>query len=176
MLVVTDQHTVWAWGGHAAGQLGLGSAAPRAGAGVGNGNGAAWVAAPLEAVDAAAAAAMGAIVAAAAGDEHCALLSRSGQVYAAGSNACGACGLPLPQLASAEFSPVPLPPGQAAAALSCGGRSTAVVTRSGRLLVCGSNEQGQAGVGRQGGSCYLLSDVGPSAAWHGCARAAVRAA
>lgn len=122
--------------------------------------------APLEVIDSAAAADLGYPVAAAAGDEHSALLTRSGQVYAAGSNAYGACGQPLVQLRAAAFSPV-LPEGETAAALSCGGRNMAAVTRSGRLLACGANEHGQVAVGRQGGCCFLLADVGPSAAWHG---------
>lgn len=180
MLVVTDQHTVWAWGANTAGQLGTGCTsrgrtsgleaavpAPEAAADSAPG----WVAAPLEVVDSAAAAAMGLPVSASCGEEHSALLCRSGQVWGAGSNAAGACGLPIVQLAAAVWSEVPLPASAGpAAAVSCGGRNTAVVTRAGRLLVCGSNECGQAAMGRQGGCCYLLAEVGPSAAWHGMQR------
>lgn len=169
MLVVTDQHTAWAWGGNAAGQLGLGSSGVA-------GNGSAWVAAPVEVLGADAAAQAGHPVAAACGDEHAALLCRNGQVLAAGSNACGACGLPVVQLRALWFSQAALPAGQAAAALSCGGRNTAVVTRNGCLLVCGSNEHGQAGSGHQGGCCYGLADIGPSAAWHGMQRTNQQAA
>lgn len=183
MLVVTDQHTVWAWGANAAGQLGAGCTAA---SGSSNGRGLAdgteaplaagngaltWRAAPLEVVDSAAAAAMGLPAAASCGEEHSMLLCRGGQLWAAGSNAVGACGLPVVQLVAAAWSAVPLPPSAGpAAALRCGGRNTAVVTGAGRLLLCGSNEQGQVGTGRQGGCCFLLSDVGPSAAWHGMQR------
>lgn len=183
MLVVTDQHTVWAWGVNSAGQLGAGCISGQRSSGQGSLEGAlpaaepapssvpSWVAAPLEVVDSAAAAAMGFPVAAACGDEHSMLLCRNGTLWAAGSNAAGACGLPVVQLAAASWSKIPLPAGAGlAAAVSCGGRNTAVVTRSGRLLVCGANDNGTAAVGRQGGCCYLLADVGPSAAWHGMQR------
>lgn len=169
MLVVTDQSTVWAWGGNCAGQLGLSTSASPPGASPAAAA-AAWVAAPLEAVDSSAAAAMGLPTAAACGEEHSVLLSASGQLHAAGSNGSGACGLPLVQLRAAAFSEVWLPPGEAAAAVSCGGRNTAAITASGRLLVCGSNEHGQCGVGRVGDCCWHLADIGPSAAWHGLQR------
>lgn len=187
MLVVTDQHTAWAWGGNAAGQLGLGSRSPpgrhnaggiAAGAAAAGPAGVAglrpavtaWVAAPLEVVDSVLAASLGMPSAAACGEEHTLLACRDGSVHAAGSNSAGACGLPLVQLASSCFAPVPLPAGETAAAVACGGRNSAVVTANGRLLVCGSNELGQAGVGKPGGAVFLLRDVGPSAAWHGMQR------
>ena len=167
MVVVTDQGTVWAWGCNAAGQLGAGCSSTSP---TGMLVSPSWVAAPLEVVGAAAAAGMGGPITTACGEEHTALLCRSGEVWAAGSNAAGACGLPVVQLAASSWAQVPLPAGQAAAALSCGRRNTAVVTRSRRLLTCGTSDAGQAGTGRAGGSCYLLSDIGPSAAWHGMAR------
>ena len=176
VLVLTDHHTVWGWGGNAAGQLAVGPAMQPSAAGS---TAAAiptstamglWVAAPVEAVDSVAAAALGQPTAVACGHQHSLLLCANGQVYAAGSNACGACGLPVVQLHSAAFSHVPLPAGESAAAISCGGANSAVITASGRLLVCGSNEFGQAGVGKPGGSCYILTDIGPSAAWHGMQR------
>lgn len=187
VLVVTDQHTAWAWGGNAAGQLGLGSRSPpgrhnaggiAAGAAAAGPAGVAglrpavtaWVAAPLEVVDSVLAASLGMPSAAACGEEHTLLACRDGSVHAAGSNSAGACGLPLVQLASSCFAPVPLPAGETAAAVACGGRNSAVVTANGRLLVCGSNELGQAGVGKPGGAVFLLRDVGPSAAWHGMQR------
>ena len=182
MLVVTDQHTMWGWGSNAAGQLGAGcmgaGRSSRAGqeaalppSEAATSSMLSWVAAPLEVVDSVAAAAMGLPTAASCGEDHSALLCRNGQVWGAGSNASGACGLPVVQLAAAAWSEVPLPPGAAlAVAVSCGRRNTAVVTHCGRLLVCGANESGQAAVGRQGGCCYLLADVGPSAAWHGMQR------
>lgn len=183
VLVVTDQHTVWAWGANSAGQLGAGCISGQRSSEQGSLEGAlpaaepaassvhSWVAAPLEVVDSAAAAAMGFPVAAACGDEHSTLLCHDGTLWAAGSNAAGACGLPVVQLAAATWSQAPLPAGTGrAAAVSCGGRNTAVVTRSGRLLVCGANDLAQAAVGRQGGCCYLLADVGPSATWHGMQR------
>ena len=114
---------------------------------------------------------MGQPAAVACGDEHSVLLCRSAELYAAGSNAEGACGLPVVQLQAAAFSAVPLPAGRAgAAAVSCGGRNTAVVTAAGRLLVCGCNNFGQAGTGGVGGALNLLADVGPSADWHGMQR------
>ncbi|KAL4426525.1 hypothetical protein ABPG77_008383 [Micractinium sp. CCAP 211/92] len=187
VLVVTDQHTVWGWGANTAGQLGLGSRSSRgsrsasgtgahvAEEGPGGGVGPppavpAWVAAPLEVVECDLAAGLGLPHAAACGEEHTLLACRDGSVHATGSNAAGACGLPLPQLASSSFSPVPLPAGEAAAAVACGGRNSAVVTARGRLLVCGGNELGQAGVGKPGGAVFLLRDIGPCASWHGMQR------
>lgn len=111
-------------------------------------------------------------MAVACGDQHSLLLCSSGEVYAAGSNAAGACGLPVVQLRAESFTAVPLPAGAAgaASAVSCGGRNTAAVTASGRLLVCGCNEFGQAATGGMGGARFLLADVGPSADWHGMQR------
>ncbi|PRW60034.1 hypothetical protein C2E21_1569 [Chlorella sorokiniana] len=112
VLVVTDQHTVWGWGANAAGQLGTGcistqrSSQPSVEDAQPVASVPSWAAAPLEVADSAAATAMGFPVAACCGDEHSALLCRSGQ----------------------------------------------------------------AAMGRQGGCCYLLADVGPSAAWHGMHR------
>ncbi|KAL4458535.1 hypothetical protein ABPG75_013400 [Micractinium tetrahymenae] len=186
VLVVTDQHTVWGWGGNTAGQLGLagcslagnqsagahGVAAEAGPAGGGPPLPAVpdWVAAPLEVVDSALAPSLGMPLAAACGEEHSLLLGRDGSLHAAGSNTAGACGLPLVQLASAAFAAVPLPAGEAGAAIACGGRNSAVVTARGRLMVCGRNELGQAGVGRAGSAVFLLRDIGPSADWHGMQR------
>lgn len=185
--MVTDRHTVWAWGGNAAGQLGLGSRSTQ-GSNDAGGYGAdvavagpahgtlplpappAWVAAPLEVVDSALAGGLGLPVAAACGEEHSLLACRDGSVHAAGSNSAGACGLPLVQLGSTCFAPVARPAGEVAAAVACGGRNSAVVTARGRLLVCGANELGQAGVGRAGAAVFLLRDIGPSAGWHGMQR------
>jgi alpha-tubulin suppressor-like RCC1 family protein len=113
---------------------------------------------------------MGRPCAAACGEEHSVLLTRAGQLYAAGSNAAGAAGLPVVQLFSHEFTAVPLPGGEAVVAADAGGYNTAAVTSCGELLVCGCNAHGQCGVGRVGGSCYLLTDVGPAASWHGLQR------
>ena len=165
---MTEQHTVWGWGANTAGQLGLGVDSSTGSRAASSG---AWAAAPLEVMDPAAAAAMGQPAAVACGDEHSVLLCHSGKVHAAGSNAEGACGLPVVQLQAASFSAVPAPAGAAgAAAVSCGGRDTAVVTAAGRLLVCGCNDFGQAATGGVGGARYLLADIGPSADWHGMQR------
>ncbi|PSC71441.1 Meiotic recombination SPO11-2 [Micractinium conductrix] len=173
-------HTVWAWGGNAAGQLGLqtrgGHASDAAGGAPAGAVPAAlpppppaFVAAPLEVVDSVAAAAVGLPVAVACGEEHSVLLCRDGTLHAVGCNAAGAAALPVVQLAAAEFAAVPLPPGSAVASVCAGARNTAAVTSGGRLLVCGTNQFGEAGTGRSG-STYLLTDIGPSAAWHGMQR------
>ena len=180
VLVVTNMHTVWAWGGNAAGQLGLqtrgGHASDAAGGAPAGAVPAAlpppppaFVAAPLEVVDSVAAAAVGLPVAVACGEEHSVLLCRDGTLHAVGCNAAGAAALPVVQLAAAEFAAVPLPPGSAVASVCAGARNTAAVTSGGRLLVCGTNQFGEAGTGRSG-STYLLTDIGPSAAWHGMQR------
>ena len=132
--MVTDRHTVWAWGGNAAGQLGLGSRSTQ-GSNDAGGYGAdvavagpahgtlplpappAWVAAPLEVVDSALAGGLGLPVAAACGEEHSLLACRDGSVHAAGSNSAGACGLPLVQLGSTCFAPVARPAGEVVLAL-----------------------------------------------------------
>lgn len=174
VVAVAADGAVFAWGCNSAGQLGLASSAA-AGAEPAGGNGRSWLSSPVEVVDAALAAAMGQPTAAACGDEHAVLLCRSGRVWSAGSNAVGACGLPIVQLRACAWSEVSLPAGEQAASVSAGGRNTAVVTARGRLLCCGANELGQAGVGRLGGACFLLADIGPSAAWHGMRRVSQQA-
>jgi alpha-tubulin suppressor-like RCC1 family protein len=165
VIVLTEQHTAWGWGANAAGQLGLGVDSSTGSLAESSG---VWAAAPLEVMGSAAAAAMGQPAAVACGDEHSVLMCRSGGVYAAGRYVEGACGLPVVQLQASEFSAVALPRGAAgAAAVSCGGRNTAIATATRRLLVWGCNDFGQAATGRVGGARYMLTDIGPCADWHG---------
>lgn len=152
VLVLTSAGSVWAFGGNAAGQLGCGHAVAADG----------FVTAPVEVVSVDRGTAMGGVTAVAAGDMHSALLTASGRVFAAGSNIHGACGQPLPLLHAEDWLEAAMPAGCVGARLSCGGLNTAVVTAAGRLLVCGSNEWGQACVGAVGGALHALTDVGPS--------------
>lgn len=114
----------------------------------------------------------------AAGKDHAVVLTVHGSAYAWGKNATGCCGRPYPEESS---SPVPIlmpttqlqtPLGEtpfhnwstwrkdsavsladdvAVVHAACGYDHTVLVTRSGTLLVCGSNDEGQLGV--ESGSC-----------------------
>lgn len=94
--------------------------------------------------------------------------------------------LPQPPLSSLRdasqavvFTRAQLPADAApAASIAAGGANTAVVTASGRLLLCGCCASGQCTTAAGTGSHALLhelTDVGPDAHWHGMARQQQRA-
>jgi hypothetical protein len=60
-----------------------------------------------------------------------------------------------------------LPP---AAAIAAGPGNSLVVTRSGRVLVCGASGSGQCGVAWAEVVCPGFVDVGPEVSWHGLTR------
>lgn len=106
----------------------------------------------------------------AAGKDHAVVLTVFGTAYAWGDNSSGCCGRPFPKVLP---SPVPMvtpsaqqietslgkvnvPQSQGSTSIvadevatihaACGNSHTVLVTRSGRLLVCGSNDNGQLGI------------------------------
>ena len=109
------------------------------------------------------------LVSVAAGKGHAVVLTAHGSAYAWGNNAFGSCGrphpkqlsLPVPIIMPRNHSETPLgatpfPNWVQGSGLSmaddvavvhaaCGDDHTVLVTRSGRLLVCGSNSDGQLG-------------------------------
>ena len=96
----------------------------------------------------------------AAGDRHAVAVTCHGTPFAWGDNSLGQCGqeypkelhVPVPMRMaeqalmkrSARNTPLP-PPDVAVADAACGGSHTILTTRSGKLLVCGSNDHGQLG-------------------------------
>jgi len=107
----------------------------------------------------------------AAGRNHAVVLTIFGTAYAWGENSSGCCGRPFPKMiqspvpmatASVEhiktlIGPVQVPKYHKDSSLhlaedveaihaACGGSHTVIVTRSGSLLVCGSNAHGQLGI------------------------------
>jgi ubiquitin-protein ligase E3 A len=108
-----------------------------------------------------------------AGKDHAVVLTAHGSAYAWGSNVSSCCGRPYPTELSSpvpilmptsqlqtplgaspfpnwatwqEGSAVSLADDVAVVHATCGHDHTVLVTRSGRLLVCGSNDQGQLGL------------------------------
>ena len=113
------------------------------------------------------------LVAVAAGNRHALVLTANGTCYAWGANQYGCCGRPYPENLSVPVpihvpesrnaipatGPAPFPNwavwGGDCVSLAddvaivhacCGDEHTVLVTRSGRLLVCGNNSQGQLGL------------------------------
>ncbi|KAK9787374.1 hypothetical protein WJX73_008576 [Symbiochloris irregularis] len=146
---------LWVWGGNGCGQLGLGSRqefvdTPRVPQTLGKVEG---KCSPAKAVD--------------CGERHTAVLLTNGDVYTAGSNEYGACGIAddfaeVPVFRQAELG------GARCKAVSCGDHNTAVLTDTRRVMVAGDNSHGQCGQPfGEPPRCATFKDVGPNLDWCG---------